>query len=931
MLTCLSNNVGEEKGMEYSALPPIFTIEQAAGYLQVSVGKLRAELESGRIPGLKIAGQWRIKRRALDRLLDSTGGVDKKTEPVAGFLDTNHENAQAAAVSAQAELKTHRDSTAVETDYLKNDLSPPQSTSSARTVPSLGRFGARVFAYHPTKEIGYARLPDNRLVWLKSHHLVHRDAALFPGDTVEFDLEHSEKGLEGRDIRIISQSDEHPVSEPVKPEVVPPAMDYQPKPASLLSAPSQDGPPAAKATIPPGGTPKSQRLYQEAALARAEDRIEEARQLFRQAIEAGGGTQVYEAFFKMETEGRSRAEARRILQRAIETFPDHVNFYAMHGHMERRDRHYQQAEKIFRQSLDRYPRAVNLRWGLGQTLVQIGTEGSLQEAGKLFDSLEREGKLNKHDGLYQRFKVLQRNPRANKAYEFFQSARIRVGIASQRNLPRGITDIVVDIHNTTFDEAFGLDGSFLVRCFQNKPRQNDLRNLTRFLDELGPQEHLGLQDGREVVLNPSLAFIAVPKRGAVRDQVMSILSDNREAIVPLDDALFQKSEDLLRTIHDLLGQYLGQRDLYSSTLPVSGRRFFGRERLLLQLTDGVHRGQFLGIYGLRKIGKTSLIHQLRDEKLRGDAVAYVDLQASAALTTRNCNPLYWELERDLYRRLRGGAQKIADLLRLGRAERFSDLPENGGQASLLFAEDVRAFLDVLGTGKVSGIKRLVIVLDELERILPMAGQAGINGYTEFFGLLRGLAQTERYRGLLSSVVVAANAAISERGYWEGRENPVFALYQPVFLPPLPQDECVEMIRNLGKGMSVYWDEDATSAVFTETGGHPFLARTLCSHIAKQHPQRPLQVTAQMVQAQIGPFIRSESDKLEQITELLRTNFPEEETFLQQSALEETLPEMPDEALRHLLGYHLIAAEGGGYRVTLNLLRRWLRQRAGVRE
>ena len=365
--------------------------------------------------------------------------------------------------------------------------------------------------------------------------------------------------------------------------------------------------------------------------------------------------------------------------------------------------------------------------------------------------------------------------------------------------------------------------------------------------------------------------------------------------------------------------------------PSLGGVFFGRERLLLQLTDEVQRGQFLGIYGLRKIGKTSLIHQLRDEKLRGDAVAYVDLQASAALATRNCDPLYWELERDLYLRLCGRNQKIADLLRLGKIERFSDLPENGVRASLLFAEDVRAFLDVLGTGKISGIKRLVIVLDELERILPMAGQQGITGYVEFFGLLRGLAQTERYRGLLSSVVVAANAAISEQSYWEERENPVFAFYTPYFLPPLSRDECAKMIRALGKGMSVYWDGDATSAVFAETDGHPFLTRTLCSHIAKQHIQRPLQVTVQMVQAQIDPFIRGESDKLEQITELLRTNFPQEEIFLQQSALGEALPKMPDEALRHLLGYHLISAENGGYRVTLNLLRRWLRRRAGIRD
>jgi hypothetical protein len=506
-----------------------------------------------------------------------------------------------------------------------------------------------------------------------------------------------------------------------------------------------------------------------------------------------------------------------------------------------------------------------------------------------------------------------------------------VGIVKQRDLPPHIADIVAETNDQELNESFGLSGAFLVRCFQRSPRPIEILDLCKFLHKTGPQSVLGLQDHEEVVLNPAVAFIAVPNIEAVRDQVMSILSDSNEAIVPLDDALFQNSEKPLQALRDLLGQYLGLRDLYSSTLPVSGRRFFGRERLLLQLTDEVHRGQFLGIYGLRKIGKTSLIYQLRDEKLRGEAVAYADLQASAALTTKNCDPLYWEFERDLYLRLRERNQEAADLLRLGKVERFSDLPENGSRAGLLFAEDLRAFLDALSTSKISGIRRIVIVLDELERILPVAGQPGINGYVEFFGLLRGLAQTERYRGLLSSVVVAANATISERGYWEGRENPVFALYKPVFLPPLSEVECVEMIRSLGKGMSVYWDDDATSAVFAETGGHPFLTRALCSRIAKQNLTRPLKVTAQMVQAQIGPFIRDESDKLEQITELLRTNFPEEETFLQQIALGEAQSEMPDEALRHLLGYHLIAAEDSGYRVTLNLLRRWLRRRAGIRE
>lgn len=796
--------------------------------------------------------------------------------------------------------------------------------SSSFAAPP-GRIRARVFAFNPKKGLGHARLPDSRTVWLALKDAIQPDAKPLPGDIVELRLEQSPRGLEGREIKIIPKVDEPEVASSTAKTTT---AEVESKPPETLSSPDSTIPVSAKPSPP--GTIKAEQLYQKAALARTEGRIEESRQLFRQAIEAGAGEHVYIAFFKMEMERGSTADARPIVRRAIDTYPDQPTFYDMYGHMERRLRRYQQAEQIFRQGLIRSAHHASLRWGLGQTLVQIGTEGSLLEASAIFDSLDQEGKLRKSDGIYQRFKILERNARAARAYDFFQSAGMKVGIVLQKDSPAHITDMVAEISKPEFSESFGLDGSFLVRCFQRAPRQIEVVNLGRSLRQLGAQSVLGLQGGGEVVLNSSLAFMAVPSIDAVRDQVMSTLSDSNEALVPLNDAMFRDSEDPLQTLRDLLGQYLGLRDLYSSTLPVSGRRFFGRERLLLQLTDEVRHGQFLGIYGLRKIGKTSLIYQLRDEKLRGEAVAYVDLQASIAPTIGNCNPLYWELERDLYLRLVERNPRAAEHLRLGKVERFSDLPESGTRARLLFTEDLRSLLDALTARTVSGIKHIVIVLDELERILPVGNQPGISGYIEFFGLLRGLAQMDRYRDLLSNVVVAANAAISERAYWEGRENPVFALYKTVFLPPLSESESVEMISSLGRGMSVHWEPAAMSAVFSETGGHPFLTRALCSRITKQNLTRPINITAQIVQSQIEPFIRYESDKLEQIIELLRTNFPKEERFLQQIALDRILSDISYEALGHLLGYRLIAAEEGSYQITLNLLRRWLRRRAGIK-
>ena len=937
-------------------LPDVLTLEQAATYLQLSEDELFRELEEGNIPGKKIAGKWRIRKQEIDNFLSGDDGrnraeskneeLELETDPtdLSSLLVPNSSfveevaPAQPELASVEPAIEPSLGSTEPATKIKSTEETSQQELPELPELPP-GKVRATVFAYNIKEGYGYARLVDNRVVWLENKYLLTPRPLPLPTDIIYIETTSSRrKGLEARAIQIVKHLD-HLQKPPGinKLQKNPPKESTTPPVEKDIhrALPLKHGKPF---TPPSRGTDRSQRIYQKAALARAEGKYSEARQLFYKAIEEGGGTAVYEAFIKMLSELKGyQPEAIRVAQRAIQVFPSHANFYIMYGQIERRAGNLQRAEKIFREGLLYSPNHVLLRFGLSQTLVQVGTEQSLREAGDIFNKLDKERKLNKSDGLYQRFIALRGNPRVGHTYDFFRSLNMKIGIAgrTRSNLPTYATDVITEINHQELIESFGLSESrgILVRCFHKSPTQIDLVNLTKYLREMGPQGIVGLQTGREIVLDSSLAFIAVPRSDAVRDQVYNLLSENNEAIVPIDDSDFKQRGDVtksLKILRELLGQYLGQRDLYNSSMPVSGRRFFGREQLLLQLTDDVQQGQFIGIYGLRKMGKTSLTYQLRDEKLRGDAVAYVDLQSSPAQIEKNCYPLYWELERDLYKRLETEDPAAAKLLRLGNIERFTDVV-NRTETGLIFSEDIRSFLDYLKDNQGQNYRRLVIILDELERILPVAGQPGADGYLEFFGLIRGLAQTERYRGLVSSVVVAANAAISERGYWDGRENPVFALYKPVFLPPLTNDESVEMIESLGKGMSVYWDQGALDYVLRETGGHPFLTRILCSRIARANIARPLNVTEDIVVAEIPEFMRDESDKLDQITELLRNNFPEEEVALQQIARGEVPNNINDDTLRHLLSYHLVREQDGKYEITIRLLKRRLLRRAGIKD
>ena len=142
-------------------------------------------------------------------------------------------------------------------------------------------------------------------------------------------------------------------------------------------------------------------------------------------------------------------------------------------------------------------------------------------------------------------------------------------------------------------------------------------------------------------------------------------------------------------------------------------------------------------------------------------------------------------------------------------------------------------------------------------------------------------------------------------------------------------DTAQMIQNLGKGMSVYWEPAALDAIYLECGGNPFLTRVLCSEISQRHIQRPLQVTKKMVLDEIPSFVRDKSDKFQQIVELLRAHFPEEHIFLESLAVGNSLPPANDQSVKHLLGYQLIVESPHGFAISLNALRSWLRRQGGL--
>jgi hypothetical protein len=218
-------------------------------------------------------------------------------------------------------------------------------------------------------------------------------------------------------------------------------------------------------------------------------------------------------------------------------------------------------------------------------------------------------------------------------------------------------------------------------------------------------------------------------------------------------------------------------------------------------------------------------------------------------------------------------------------------------------------------------------------MLPVESHLGFDGYIEFFRYLRGLSQQDNN---LVSVIAAANPAICEEAQWGGQDNPIFGFYHKIFLPPLERAECDEMISKLGQGMSVSYTPESLDLIYQNTGGHPFIARQLCSAIIRLFDTRPLLVDKTEVEKGIQEYIFSEAKVFQEIIERLDRDFPTEKEIL--AVLARTEGPVPfqvlraqhditdEDALRHLVGYQLVERLGDTYQIKIGLLRRWLKEK-----
>jgi hypothetical protein len=438
-----------------------------------------------------------------------------------------------------------------------------------------------------------------------------------------------------------------------------------------------------------------------------------------------------------------------------------------------------------------------------------------------------------------------------------------------------------------------------------------------------------------------LRFVASPSP-LLKPSCAAWAVQRKLAVVPIEVGRLQGVTDPEKLLYSTLAATLWRRDVFDDPEPVTNpAEFFGRELVTNEIVEKILLGQPCAIFGLRKIGKSSLIRRVRD-LLVGDPST---LTISALLL---CNAARIKSGRwtaalvDLLEQWSRAVNEAASAAALKTEVRGLKLPSllasgkpvpTDAAVAEAFEKDVdkilRAARSVSGT--MGTTTRLVAFFDEADQLYPIRQDAG-HWKSDYFSLWDTLQSMKRgldNPGELVYILGGVNPVGTEAGSFSGRPNPLFEL-STLFLPPLPNNEAEELLSGLGARSGLMFDESALDRAYEITGGHPWLLRKLGSKIHRADQTRA--AVKNVGEAEVNRIFqrtrRTFFSHVDWILNHLKDVAPEEFKLLKdiaQGGEERYWAEWKDESFRetfaaHLEAYGLLLFDDEVPRISIELVR-----------
>jgi tetratricopeptide (TPR) repeat protein len=229
--------------------------------------------------------------------------------------------------------------------------------------------------------------------------------------------------------------------------------------------------------------------------------------------------------------------------------------------------------------------------------------------------------------------------------------------------------------------------------------------------------------------------------------------------------------------------------------------FFGRERLIERILQTIHNNSLL-LYGERRIGKTSLQHQLKrrleqlDDPIYTFHPVYVDLQGTPE------DQFFATLAEDVFHELEPllGGLRRAEGLEPGTPYGYREL-----------VADLRRVLKILGESSAKQVK-LVLLIDEVDEL---------NAYDP--------RVNQRLRSLFmknfAENLVAVVSGVEIRRQWDQQGSPWYNFFEELEVAAIDRDAAIELIRR-PIGDVLKFDDSVIDRIIHLTDCRPYLLQRL---------------------------------------------------------------------------------------------------------
>ena len=375
------------------------------------------------------------------------------------------------------------------------------------------------------------------------------------------------------------------------------------------------------------------------------------------------------------------------------------------------------------------------------------------------------------------------------------------------------------------------------------------------------QQTRAIQTAREIIAESegrldTSALIIVHKDSRGNAKLKKWGRELSLAVMPLYyNGTLPSGEALLRNLSHELFSY----DAFDITGPVADDiHFYGRREEARDLAKKLQLGQIRAVFGIRKIGKTSILHRVIKEVTQNYdcTVLLVDAQ-SDSIFEMNASQLLASIASSL--------QDVSKTVSVTPYRKIIELSEA---------------VEMLRLSVEKHERQILIVFDEIDYLTPTSPTSiqWRSEFNRFWRNMRAVYQSSAAGNRNLSLLISGVSSkwFSEESI-DGIENAALSFVPEEYLTPLPRGASSAMIRRLGKIVGLTFTDAVAGQIAEACADMPFWIRKACSFIHGKVDigLRPFELQATLASDYLKEFVATDGTAMSEValTHLFRV-YPE---------------------------------------------------------